>query len=174
MNFRRIKLRAARIERAFGGWTAQNAVGLTRIALGAVFLWFGLLKFCPGLCDVEVLAQRTLGLLTFHLLSPVTCMWVLGSVECGIGLCLLMGWFPRLAVLCLLAHMAGTFLPLALFPAECWKHFPYAPTLAGQYILKNMVLLSAGLVVGAQAFGRVRVASETRVLQWSRPSRRAV
>ncbi len=150
-------MRFDQAERAVGIWMSNYGVTLTRIALGVVFLWFGVLKFCPGLCDVEVLAQQTLGLMTFHLLSPAICIRVLALAECAVGMGLLTGRLPRTTILCLLLHLAGTFLPLVLFPAECWKHFPYAPTLVGQYILKNIVLMAAGAVVGAGAFLRVRV-----------------
>ena len=49
--------------------------------------------------------------------------------------------------------MAGTFTPLFLFPDECFTHVPYAPTLEGQYIIKNIVLISAGIVIGATVRG---------------------
>lgn len=155
---------AKEAEFAAGLWMARNGVAVTRIALGIVFVWFGLLKFCPGLCDVEVIAQKTLGLMTFHLLSPAACIQVLAVAECFIGVGLVSGRLPRLTVSCLLLHLAGTFLPLVLFPADCWKHFPYAPTLVGQYILKNIVLMSAGMVVGAEAFLRAK-APRAAILQ---------
>jgi hypothetical protein len=50
-------------------------------------------------------------------------------------------------------QLPGTFLPLVFFPSETWKHIPYAPTLEGQYIIKNLVLLSAGIVVGSTTMG---------------------
>jgi hypothetical protein len=49
--------------------------------------------------------------------------------------------------------MPGTVLPLFLLPDVCWVHAPYAPTLEGQYIIKNLVLISAGLVIGATVRG---------------------
>ena len=57
----------------------------------------------------------------------------------------------RACALSLVLHLLGTFLPLALFPADTWKIFPYVPTLTGQYILKNLVLLIAALAVYAQS-----------------------
>jgi len=53
----------------------------------------------------------------------------------------------------LFLQMAGTMTPLVLFPAETFVRFPYAPTLEGQYIIKNLVLISAGLVVGSTVRG---------------------
>ena len=61
--------------------------------------------------------------------------------------------FLKVTLLLLFAQMAGTFLPLAFFPHETFKVFPLIPTLEGQYIIKNMVLVSAGLVIGATVRG---------------------
>jgi hypothetical protein len=49
--------------------------------------------------------------------------------------------------------MLGTFTPLVLFPAETFTVFPFAPTLEGQYIIKNLVLIGAAMVVGATVRG---------------------
>ena len=72
---------------------------------------------------------------------------VLATWECVIGLGLLLGRGLRITLLLLGAHMVGTFLPLATCPEEVWTHFPYAWTLEGQYILKNLVLVGAGFVL---------------------------
>jgi ABC-type uncharacterized transport system permease subunit len=53
----------------------------------------------------------------------------------------------------MLVQMAGTLAPLAIFPDEVFLYFPYAPTLEGQYIIKNAVLVSAGIVIGATVRG---------------------
>jgi hypothetical protein len=49
--------------------------------------------------------------------------------------------------------MVGTIMPLFLFPEETWTVFPFAPTLEGQYIIKNIVLVSAAIVLGATVRG---------------------
>jgi len=139
---------------------AANTVTITRVALGIIFLWFGLLKFCPGLCDVELLAQKTIILLTFGVISPSACVRLLALWECAMGFTLLFAplktrWGRialQVCVVSMLMHLAGTFLPLLLFPAETWKHFPYAPTLAGQYIAKNLVLVASVVSIGANVF----------------------
>jgi hypothetical protein len=73
--------------------------------------------------------------------------------ETLIGLGLITGKFLRIILLLLFAQMIGTMTPLILFPAETFSKIPYAPTLEGQYIIKNLVLISAGLVVGATVRG---------------------
>ena len=97
--------------------------------------------------------------MTFGAFAPTTCIYMLAIWECAMGLTLLLApshtrWGAialRLCALSMLLHLAGTFLPLLLFPADTWKHVPYAPTLAGQYILKNLVLMSAALTVATKA-----------------------
>lgn len=66
---------------------------------------------------------------------------------------LLFGAYLRATLFLLWLQMLGTITPLFLFPAECFTKFPYAPTLEGQYIIKNVVLISAGLVIGATVRG---------------------
>ena len=78
---------------------------------------------------------------------------MLATWECLIGLGLIFGKFLRAKLALLLLQMLGTFLPLVLFPQETFTIFPIAPTLEGQYIIKNVVLVSAGIVVGATVRG---------------------
>ena len=63
------------------------------------------------------------------------------------------GQFLKVTLLLLFAQMAGMYLPLAFFPREMFKVFLFIPTLEGQYIIKNLVLVSAGLVIGATVRG---------------------
>ena len=132
---------------------AHNSLVVTRIALGIIFLWFGLLKFAPGALPIDELAEKTLVVITFHLFRPETCLHVLAFFECIIGVGMLTKRFIRLTVLLLFLQLPGTFLPLILLHHETWVHFPYLPTFEGQYIIKNFVLISAGLIVGATVRG---------------------
>ncbi len=134
-------------------WMARHGVRLIRISLGIVFFWFGLLKFFPGLSPAEQLAGRTIERLTLGWVTPGLSLPVLALWEVAIGLGLLTGWAKRATLLLLFLQMPGTLLPLFFFPSETFIHFPYAPTLEGQYILKNVVLVSAGIVIGATVRG---------------------
>lgn len=134
-------------------WMARNGILITRIALGVVFLWFGALKFLPGMSEAEDVARRTLATLSFGLLPPQICLYLLATWECAIGVGLLWGRFLKITLGLMFLQMMGTFLPLLLFPSETWKHFPYAPTLEGQYIIKNLVLIAAGIIVGSTVRG---------------------
>lgn len=154
----------ATLEERTSLWIDVHLYGLLRRALGLIFLWFGLLKFCPGLCEVELIAQRTLMVLSDHRFTPQHCMLLLAVWECAMGATLLLApknkhwgrFLLRGCAISLLLHLCGTLLPLVLFRADTWKVFPFAPTLTGQYILKNLVLLAATLAVYAQSMRRSR------------------
>lgn len=134
-------------------WMARNGVPLLRVSLGVVFFWFGALKLFPGLSPAQTLAGKTIETLTLGLVSPETAVFGLAVWECLIGAGLIFGVFLRATLLLLWAQMLGTITPIFLFPAEVFTRIPYAPTLEGQYILKNIVLVSAGIVIGATVRG---------------------
>ncbi len=134
-------------------WMAHYGILLLRISMGLVFLWFGTLKFFPGLSPAADLATRTIERLTFGLIAPDVSILILAVWESLIGLGLIFGIFMRATLLLLFLQMLGTITPIFLFPQEVFTALPYAPTLEGQYIFKNMVLISAGLVIGATVRG---------------------
>lgn len=134
-------------------WMARNGVLLLRLSLGVVFLWFGALKLFPGLSPAQDLAGRTIEQLSFGLVAPSVALPVLAVWECLIGLGLITGLFMRATLLLLWLQMAGTVTPVVLFPGEVFTRIPIAPTLEGQYIIKNVVLISAGIVIGATVRG---------------------
>jgi uncharacterized membrane protein YphA (DoxX/SURF4 family) len=132
---------------------ARVAVPTLRIALGIVFLWFGVLKFFPNLSPAETLVGRTIEQLTFGVIRPDLSLPVLAAWESVIGIGLILGRGLRGILFLLALQMLGTFTPLLLFPQETFSAFPFAPTLEGQYIIKNIVLIGAAMVVGATVRG---------------------
>jgi len=134
-------------------WMARHGITLTRLALGIVFLWFGAIKFVPDWSPAADLATRTITKLTFGTVPPSISLPLLAAWESLIGLGLLSGRFLRTTLLLLFAQMPGTLMPLFLFHSETFRAFPYAPTLEGQYIIKNLVLIGAAIVVGATVRG---------------------
>jgi hypothetical protein len=134
-------------------WMARHGVPLARLALGVVFLWFGAIKFIPGWSPAAELAGRTIETMTFGVVSPGIGVPLLAAWESLIGLGLLSGKFLRITLLLLFVQMPGTVMPLLLFPHETFLVVPFAPTLEGQYIIKNVVLVSAAIVVGATVRG---------------------
>jgi uncharacterized membrane protein YphA (DoxX/SURF4 family) len=145
-------------------WMARRAVTLLRCSLGAVFFWFGVLKFFPDCSPAADLAERTITTLSFGLVAPGLLLPGLAVWECLIGLGLLSGMCLRTTILLLLLQMVGTLTPLLLFPTVTFTHFPLAPTLEGQYIIKNLVLVSAALVIGSQVRGG-RVIADPEVVR---------
>ena len=142
-----------RIDARITAFLARASVPTLRIGLGIVFFWFGVLKFFPGLSPAQDLAAQTIQTLSGGLVQPAVSLPVLATWECLIGLGLLTGRFLRPTLALLMLQMAGTITPLFLFPTETWMHFPYAPTLEGQYIIKNVVLIGAAMVVGGTVRG---------------------
>jgi uncharacterized membrane protein YkgB len=141
------------VDRRIAGFMWQYGHLVLRLALGIIFIWFGALKFFPGLSPAAELVERTVYWIDPGLFIPVLAAW-----EVLIGVCLLFRPLIRLGILLLFAQMVGTFLPLVLLPQATWLRFPYAPTLEGQYILKNLVIIGAALVIG----GTVRRAATTQ------------
>lgn len=134
-------------------WMARYGVVTLRVALGVVFFWFGVLKFFPNLSPAQTLAVKTIDVLTLGLVPGTVSLLLLATLECAIGLALILGRPMRLTLLLLAFQMVGAASPLVLFPGEVFTALPYAPTLEGQYIIKNVVLVSAGLVIGATVRG---------------------
>ncbi|ADB35092.1 DoxX family protein [Kribbella flavida DSM 17836] len=130
------------------GWLGRHSVDILRISLGLVFLGFGLLKFFPGASPAEGLVMRTLDTLTLGVVSGQTAVVLTAVMECFIGLTLLTGRFLRTGLLVLGMALVGIMSPLVLFFGDL---FPGTPTLEAQYVLKDIVLAAAGLVIAAKA-----------------------
>jgi uncharacterized membrane protein YkgB len=137
-----------KIDRKIVSWMKANGLFVLRISIGIIFLWFGALKFFPDLSPAEDLAEATISTITFGLLSSSQINTGLAIWEVLIGLGLLFGKFMRLTLLLLFLQLPGTFLPVFLFPDQVFESVPFVPTLEGQYIFKNLVLIGAGLVMG--------------------------
>lgn len=142
-----------RVDRSLTLWMARNGIRILRVSLGIVFLWFGILKFFPGMSPAEKLAADTIRMLTFGLVPRDLSLVLLAGWECLIGAGLLFGVYLRVTLLLLFVQMLGAATPLLLMPGDAFTHVPWAPTLEGQYIIKNLVILSAGLVIGATVRG---------------------
>ncbi|MGH7710770.1 MAG: hypothetical protein ACREOG_05775 [Gemmatimonadaceae bacterium] len=142
-----------RVDRRLTRFMADHGITLLRISLGVVFLWFGALKFFPGVSPATDLAVRTIRVMTGGALSDAAAIYVLATWECLIGIGLILGRLLRTTLLLLWLQMAGTLTPLFFFPDEVFRVIPFAPTLEGQYIIKNVVLISAAIVIGATVRG---------------------
>lgn len=136
------------LDRIITRWTAQYGLLIMRLGLGLIFFWFGALKLVPGLSPAEDLVRSTIYFVDPDLFLPVLAIW-----EILIGLGLIFGKFMRITLLLLFLQMPGTALPLLILPEVTWSVFPYGLTLEGQYIVKNLVLIGAGLVLAGTVRG---------------------
>ena len=127
-----------------------------RVSLGIIFMWFGVLKPL-GLSPAEPLVLATVGWLP--LFDAPSWVSIIGWWEVAIGLTFLFRKTLRVAIALLALQMAGTFMPLILLPEVTFQagHLPYGPTMEGQYIIKNLLILSAALVVGGTVRGSEKV-----------------
>jgi len=130
------------VDRALTGQMRRLGVPVLRVALGVVFVWFGALKVVGGSPAADLVAN------TVYVVSPATFAPVLGVWEVLIGVCLLSRPLIRLGLLLLLVQIPGTFFPLVLLPEVVYTAFPFGLTVEGQYIVKNLVIIGAALVVG--------------------------
>ena len=119
----------------------RYAPTLLRLALAAVFVWFGALKVA-GVSPVHDLIAATL-----PFLDPDIAVPVLGGVEVVIGLALALGMLPRITLLVLAGHLAGTFLTFLTASELMWGATPLELTADGEFVVKNLVLISAALVL---------------------------
>ncbi len=137
-------------------WMARHGIGLVRLTIGAVFVWFGALKLIPGVSPAEGLVASTADALAalVGLDAPDRLVIVaLGLFEVGAGLAMALDRRRQTVIILVLAHMACTALPLVLLPEITWGEFPFGLTLEGQYIVKNLIIVAAATVVGATAHG---------------------
>ncbi|MDQ3437944.1 MAG: DoxX family membrane protein [Actinomycetota bacterium] len=148
-----------RVETRLTTWLVNNSLTLLRVSLGAIFLGFGLLKFFPHLSPAQDLVTRTTEVLSFGLVPAGMGIVMVATLECLIGLGLISGRYLRTTLLLLGFQMVGAMSPLLLFTGELFAGPYHAPTLEAQYIIKDIVLISAGLVLGATLHGG-RIVSE--------------
>jgi len=126
-------------------------MGLLRISISIVYLWFGALKFFHGVSPAEQLAQDTINTLFFGLIPSDVSIILLAVWEVLIGILLILNIYRRFAILLALIHMAFTFTPLFLFPDLSFTHPPFEFTIIGQYIVKNLIIVSALLILLKEA-----------------------
>jgi uncharacterized membrane protein YkgB len=156
------RLRSERLDhldRRITEWLAASSITMLRISIGLMFLWFGALKFIAGASPAEDLATRTIETLTFGLVGASVSLPILAGWEVLIGLGLITGWFLRATLALLALQMLGTLTPLLLFPEETFRIAFVAPSLEGQYIIKNLVIVAGAMAIGATVRGG-RLAAE--------------
>lgn len=139
----------ARAEAAVKASLQRWSIPALRIALGTVFVVFGALKLFPGVSPVEALVSSTWEKLSFGLVSGQIALIATAAIEVAAGVLLIAGGgFARIGLIVLAAAFVGILSPVVLLPGEVFG--PLGPTLTGQYIFKNVVLIAAALVVASR------------------------
>ena len=135
------------IDRRVAAVMRRWGVPALRFSLGVIFIWFGILKPL-GISAAAPLVLRTVSWMP--LLSPEGWLVVIGWWEVAIGVLFLFQPTLRIAIALLALQMAGTLMPLVLLPEVTWQpgRIPFGPTLEGQYIIKNLLIISAALTIG--------------------------
>jgi putative oxidoreductase len=151
--------RSERAQLQVARWLAAHSVDALRISLSLVILGFGALKYFPGASPAAGLAMRTTETLTMGLVSGTPAVVATAVVETVIGLVLLTGRFLKPGLIIMTAWLGGIMAPVVLFASEL---FPGGlPTLTAQYVLKDIILVAAAMVVAAHTLGaRLRVAEQ--------------
>ena len=116
---------------------------LLRYSLAMIFIWFGLLKPL-GISPAQELVENTV----YWFDDKTTFVNYLGWWEVVIGFTMCVRPLIRISIFLLFLQIPGTFLPLVLLPEVCFTDFPYGLTLEGQYIVKNLIIISSALVIG--------------------------
>ena len=130
-------------DRFFISLMQQQSITLLRIALGIVFLWFGALKIVGVSPVADLIAQ------TYSFLPAESFLMVLGIYEIIIGIGLMFKIALRATLALLWIQMLGTFGALVLAPHLFFLGGnPLLLTAQGEFIVKNIVLITAGLVIG--------------------------
>jgi uncharacterized membrane protein YkgB len=125
-----------------GESVGRISVPLLRVSLGVVFIWFGALKFTAS-SPVGALVAKTLPFLPPHIFVPA-----LGAFEVLLGVGLLLGRRLEIVALLMCGHLAGTFLVLVTQPEVAFQsHNPFMLTMTGEFVVKNLVLITAGILL---------------------------
>ena len=148
-------MRFEQIATAIAGFMRRYGHTALRYSLAVVFIWFGALK-PAGLSPAEPLLLMTVDWMP--LLPAESWLVVIGWWEIAIGVLFLSRKTLRFAIGLLAMQMVGTFMPLVILPDATFQpgRIPYGLTLEGQYIVKNLLIISAAMVIGGTVRGNER------------------
>lgn len=135
------------IDRRLIEFFRKTFLPFARIALFVIFFWFGFIKLfslSPATPLAEALTAQTVGAQYFDVLFRL-----LAVIECVIGILFLIPKATRVVIPLLLVHMMIVCAPLLLVPSYVWTGF-LVPTLEGQYIIKNVVIVAVAIGIAAQ------------------------
>ncbi len=145
------RLRAGEV--AVQRWLIAHSIAILRISIGAVLLAFGALKFFPGVSPAQALVEQTMGILTFGMIPGGVALVGVALLETVLGIWLISGRAMRGAVYLLGVQLIGIMSPIVLLPGQLFGGPHGAPTLVGQYVIKDIIIVGAALVLAATLGG---------------------
>lgn len=139
-----------KIDQKIAGWMRRWSTPAIRFSFGIIFIWFGILK--PfGISSAESLLIATVVWLPLG--TPEFWLIVIGWWEVVIGVTFLFSRTTKIAIALLFLQMFGTFIPLVVLPEVTFQNGNiFTPSLEGQYIIKNILIISAALVLGGKFY----------------------
>lgn len=151
------------LQAQFDAWTEAHAHTVHQVSPGVLFGWLGVLKQFGHDTTTTLLAH------TIYWGEPGVMVRFLGAWEIAIGVALLMPPLHRLAVLLLLVRLPGTLLALVILPEVTFAGSPLVPTPEGQYLLKDLALFGAALVIAEASIRRQRRVASSLPLRAPQP-----
>lgn len=138
------------IDQQIALWMRRWSIPAVRISFGIIFIWFGILK--PfDVSSAENLLKATVVWLPVG--TPEFWLIVIGWWEVAIGVTFLFSKTTKIAIALLFLQMFGTFMPLVVLPEVTFQNNNIlTPSLEGQYIIKNIMIISAALVLGGKFY----------------------
>ena len=115
---------------------------IVTLSIGFIFFIFGILKFFPNFSPAEDIAIKTMDVLTGHVLPSYISYFLLAVWETTMGLFLIINFKQKLTIISALIHLTLTFSIFIIFPELSFNKHPFSFTLLGQYIIKNIIILS--------------------------------
>ncbi|MFH5885603.1 hypothetical protein ACG2F4_14930 [Halalkalibaculum sp. DA3122] len=112
-----------------------------RLSLGLIFIWFGLLKPFGAKTATSLLAH------TIYFFPPETVLPMLGWWEVAIGITLIFKPWVKYSIILQFIRIPGTILAFFIHPDVCFVQIPFVPSPEGQYLIKDLIILFAGIAI---------------------------
>ena len=133
------------VDESVTGFMRRYGPETLRVAVALVFIWFGALKLADRSPVADLVAD------TVYWVPSGFFVRFLGVWEIVVGVGLLLRVAMRIVLLLFFVQMAGTFLVLVIHPGTAFQsHNPLLLTTIGEFVIKNLVLIAAGLVIGSE------------------------
>jgi len=132
-------------EKIFGAFY-RHGHNVHRLSLGLIFVWFGLLKPFGEKTTTSLLAH------TIYISPPEVVLPLLGWWEVAIGICLINKHLVRFSIILQFIRIPGTILAFFMHPEVCFVQIPFVPSPEGQYLIKDIVILFAGIAIAGTVY----------------------